>query len=801
MQNNISPKQDEDFLKVQDLLLLCLARWRWFVFSLMLITGVAILYLLVTPPVYTRSAAILIKEDSQGKSLPGELNSFADMGLFQTNTNVNNELLSLQSPSLILEVVKRLSLDVNYFTDGRFHREILYGQSLPALVSFHELTDNESCSLTMNRLADGRIQLSDFVLNGESTDDNKNRTGYPGDTLRTPLGKITVLPAPYYNEEQPSAIYISRNTLSAAASNCTQNLTASLADEKATIIKLSYRDVSIQRAEDVLNTLIAVYNENWMMDKNQIAISTSRFINERLGVIERELGNVDENISSYKSEHLLPDVQAASNMYMTQAYEANSQILKLNNQLYMARYIRDYLIDSTNRSQLLPANSGIENPNIEKQITEYNAKQLQRNSLIANSSEKNPLVIDLDHALASMRKAIVTSIDNELVTLNTQIRNQRQSERQSTARIAANPTQAKYLLSVERQQKVKESLYLFLLQKREENELSQAFTAYNTRIITPPTGSMLPTSPVRKNILLVALALGVLIPAVIIFIRENTNSTVRSKKDLENMTLPFIGEIPLAYRKKRYLMPCKKKKEKLTIVVKEKSRNTINEAFRVVRTNLEFMTGKEHKLQVIMLASINPGSGKTFISMNLATSLAVKGKKVITIDLDLRRASLSAYIRNPQIGISDYLGEKVNAAPDIIIKGANHPNLDIIPVGTIPPNPTELLFSKRLEQLLNELRKEYDYIFIDCPPAEIVADASIINKLADMTLFIIRAELLDRRMLPEIEKFYTEHKYKNLSLILNGTVSAYNRYGVHKYGYKYGYRYEYAGYFEEGEEK
>lgn len=800
MQNNISPKQDEDFLKVQDLLLLCLARWRWFVFSLMLIIGAAILYLLVTPPVYTRSAAILIKEDSKGKSLPGELNSFADMGLFQTSTNVNNELLSLQSPYLILEVVKRLNLNVDYFTDGRFHKEILYGQSLPALVSFHELTDNESCSLTMNRLDDGHIQLSGFVRNGESMDDDKSCTGYPGDTLHTPLGKITILPVPYYNGEQPSAIYISRNTLSAAATNCMQNLSTSLADEKAAVIKLSYRDVSIQRAEDVLNTLIAVYNENWMMDKNRIAISTSRFINERLGVIEHELGNVDEDISSYKSEHLLPDVQAASNMYMTQAYEANSQILKLNNQLYMARYIRDYLIDSSNRNQLLPANSGIENPNIEKQITEYNAKQLQRNSLIANSSEKNPLVIDLDHALASMRKAIVTSIDNELVTLNTQIRNQQQSERQSTARIAANPTQAKYLLSVERQQKVKESLYLFLLQKREENELSQAFTAYNTRIITPPTGSMLPTSPIKKNILLVAFALGVLIPAVIIFIRENTNSTVRSKKDLENMTLPFIGEIPLAYRKKRYLMPGKKKKEELTIVVKEKSRNTINEAFRVVRTNLEFMTDKEHKFQVIMLASVNPGSGKTFISMNLATSLAIIGKKVITIDLDLRRASLSTYIRNPKIGISNYLGEKVDATADIIIKGANHPNLDIIPVGTIPPNPTELLFSKRLEQLLNELRKEYDYIFIDCPPAEVVADASIINKLADMTLFIIRAELLDRRMLPEIEKFYTEHKYKNLSLILNGTFSTYNRYGIHKYGYKYGYHYGYAGYLEKEEE-
>lgn len=285
--------------------------------------------------------------------------------------------------------------------------------------------------------------------------------------------------------------------------------------------------------------------------QNQIAVSTSMFINERLGVIERELGNVDEDISSYKSEHLLPDVQAASSMYMAQSSAANAQILSLNNQLYMTRYIRNYLANDANRTQLLPANSGIESANIESQIAEYNKQLLQRNSLVANSSTENPLVVDMDQALASMRGAIIRSIDNQIVTLNSQIKSLRQTEQQTTSRIAANPTQAKYLLSVERQQKVKEALYLFLLQKREENELSQAFTAYNTRIVTPPHGSMLPTSPVHKNIFMVAFALGLLIPIVIIFMRENMNTRVRGRKDLENLTIPFIGEIPLFTRKKK----------------------------------------------------------------------------------------------------------------------------------------------------------------------------------------------------------------------------------------------------------
>ncbi|WP_018668888.1 GumC family protein [Bacteroides gallinarum] len=787
MQNNTPTGQNEEYMKIQDLLQLCLAKWRWFAVSLSIALGIAVLYLLITPPVYTRSADILIKEDSNGNSPTGDFGSFADLGLFQANNNVNNELISLQSPATILEVVKRLHLDVDYSTDGSFHDKVLYGKDLPFNVSFLDLADHEAATLTLKETEEGRIQLSDFTRDDEDMDNGENCSGQAGDTLHTPLGRIVIQPTLFYPNREAAELYVSRNSLYDTVDRYTQSLTVTLKDEKATVISLSCQDVSIQRAEDILNTLISVYNENWVKDKNQVATSTSHFISERLKVIEQELGNVDEDISSYKSEHLLPDVQAASSLYMTQASETSSHILELNNQLYMANYIRNYLANESNKNQLLPANSGIDNANIETQISEYNDKQIQRNSLIANSSERNPLVADLDRALASMRQSILHSIDNQVVTLKTQIHTFQQSERQNTARIAASPTQAKYLLSVERQQKVKESLYLFLLQKREENELSQAFTAYNTRIITPPLGQMKPTAPVRRNILLVAFAIGILLPALIIFIRENMNSTVRSRKDIENMTVPFIGEIPQIFQKKKRFSFRKQKEEPVrTIAVKEKSRNIINEAFRVIRTNLEFMTGREGKIKVIMLTSANPGSGKTFIAMNLATSFAIKGKKVLVIDLDIRKASLSTYIDSPHTGISDYLSGQADTWQKIIIKGKTHPNLDVIPVGTLPPNPAELLSDERLAQMLNALRSEYDYIFVDCPPVEIVADASIINKLTDMTLFIIRAGLLERVMLPEIERFYTEHKYKNLSLILNGIENTHGRYG-YRYGYSYGY--------------
>lgn len=312
-----------------------------------------------------RSASLLIKEDSKGNSLGDAAGLMGDFDLFQTNTNVNNEIQSLQSPAVMLDVVKRLHLDISYHTDGGFYKKVLYGRDCPYTVDFNELQDNESVAFTINPGLDGQVLLTDFSRNGE--DVAGKITAVLNDTVDAPIGKLVVKVA-NDSATHDSPVYVSRRGYQDATGDYASNLSVTLSDEKSTVINLSFKDVCIQRAEDVLNTVIAVYNENWIKDKNQIAVSTSAFISDRLGVIEQELGNVDENISSYKSEHLLPDVQAAASMYMEQSSETNAQILALNTQLSMARYIRNYLTNSTSKNQLLPANSGIESPGIEQQI-------------------------------------------------------------------------------------------------------------------------------------------------------------------------------------------------------------------------------------------------------------------------------------------------------------------------------------------------------------------------------------------------------------------------------------------------
>lgn len=436
---NTKPAQTDDFIRLQDLLYLCLTKWKWFVLSLAMTLGIAVVYLLCTPPVYTWTASVLIKEDSKGKSVSSDLESFSEFGLFQSSINVNNELIAFQSPAMMTEVVKRLHLDMNYALPGRFYRQVAYGWTLPATVSIDGFPENESAGFTFRVLPDSTVYLSDFTLNGENLETDAIE-GRLLDTIATPLGKMRVEPTANYKSGESYMVYANRSGLYDAVNAYSANLSVALNNEKASVIDLSFKDCSTQRAEDVLNTLICVYNENWMKDKNQIAVSTSMFINERLGVIEQELGNVDEDISSYKSEHLLPDVQAASSMYMNQSNQTNAQILALNNQLYMTRYIRNYLANDANKPQLFPANSGIESTNIESQITEYNKQLLQRNNLVANSSTGNPLVVDMDQALAAMRSAIIRSIDNQLVTLNAQIKSLQHTEQQTTSRIAANPT-------------------------------------------------------------------------------------------------------------------------------------------------------------------------------------------------------------------------------------------------------------------------------------------------------------------------------------------------------------------------
>lgn len=803
--NNAAQATSQPALRPMDIVVLLVSNWPWIILCLLLGWGAAEAYLHLSRPVYSRSASILIKDLNKGNSLGQAASGFADAGLFAQSTDLNNEVFLLKSPSVMTEVIKRLDLQNNYEVEGRFHKGVLYGSTLPVQVQMLDVTDQNSAGFTLELKKDSLCVISELYLNGQRYDD-KSYSFKIGRTVKTPIGRICITQTSFYNE-YPRPITVDRRTLQSTLSFYAEELKVE-AGENSTIINLSIDDHDQQRAEDVLYSVIAIYNEQWMDDRNQVSISTNQFINERLQVIESELGSVEGDITSYKSANLiLGSAEATAGAYLGQAQNARVQQVELNNQLYMARSVRSYLTNEQNRNQLLPVSQGFSNTGIAAQIAEYNETLLRRNNLVSASSLQNPLVQDLDAQLSVFRQNLIGTIDAHIDEINQMIRSSQSIQAMGNSKVSSAPTQSKNLLNFERQQKVKESLYLFLLQKREENELSQAFTAYNNRLVTPPSGKNEPTFPNKRNVYALCLLLGLLIPIAIIILDELANTSVRGRKDLDVLNIPFLGEIPLNNPDNRVVRFFKRIKKRLTIetkssrlkedktlhiLVKEGKTDIMNEAFRMARTNMEFIAGRSDEARVIMLTSFNPNSGKTFVVSNLSVALTLKNQRVLCIDLDMRKRSLSAMVGKRLPGLSNYLGGYIDDYHQVIKTSPLNDKLDIFPAGKIPPNPTELLFEPRLDDLLKQLRKEYDYIFLDCPPLEIVADASIIARLADMSIFVVRAEGLQRTALPDVQKLYDEKRLPKMTILLNGTTDAFSRYGYHRYGSRYGYSYGYG---------
>lgn len=785
--------QQNNGLTLKSIVAFSVSKWYWFVISLIVTMSVATLYLMKTTPEYTRTASLLIKNEDKNGNV-GTSIDMSELGLVQNNTNLENEIRIVKSPALMKEVVSRLSLNDRYTVREGLRDVMLYRHS-PVLFAEKDTT---AATVSFNfTLGDkNQINITDVSLDDTPLDKTFKTTF--GDSIKVGNTILTVIKPDWdASELTGKTIHYVHTPVKAMANALSERINAVLGNEKSSIIDISITCPSIDEADDILETLIQVYNERWIRDKNQIAVSTSRFISERLGVIEKELGNVDSDISSYKSEHLLPDVGAATSMYMAQSSEAQAAVVDLSNQISVAEMVRSQL-SGDSFDQPLPTNTGIVSADIENAIGQYNNIVIERNRLLESTSEINPVVKDRTQALRTLKGNIMASINAYIATLRAQMSNARHQANVTTSKIAANPNQAKYLLSVERQQKVKEELYLFLLQKREENELTQAFTAYNTSMVEEPHGSNAPTFPKKRNILMIAFMLGLAVPVGIFVVRESLDTKIRGKKDLASIKMPYLGEIPSAVEKPRGFARFKKHQQtERKIVVEEQSRDAVNEAFRVLRTNLEYMgvENGDKKCKVIAVTSANPGSGKTFISMNLAKVLAIKGKRVLVIDLDLRKGSLSKLIGKPKEGITDFLVGKAHEE-NIIVTGLDDTEtLSCIGVGTVPPNPAELLSSEKLDKFINELRGEFDFIILDCPPVEIVTDAKVINRVADLTLFVVRAGLLEKDELPNIQEYYDQNRYRNMAILLNGT-DINSGYGYHRYGYHYGYgkHYGYGNY-------
>ncbi len=777
-QNNVQNPAGENSFKrtvtFRELFWKALKKWYWFIVSLVIFLSLGILYLLSSAPVYHREAAVLIKDARRG-SAASELSAFADIAGISTRRSVDNELYVLQARRLMSEVVNRLNLHINYTIKSSFFRtSTLYTES-PIKVNFVNDLNGKACSFSAIVREDG-VTITNFKAAKQEEASNFAATAKFNEEIELPIGTIVVEATSFFNPEYiGKEIMVTKGNKEATATSYRNKVQMSVPSKMSSIINLSLNDVSKRRAEDVLNTLIDVYNDDAVYDKQIVAEATDKFISERLLVIGNELHNIDSDIKRFKDKNNIIDIKTEATRRTEGAMRYEQEIAATSNQIAMSKFIRDYLTDNSKGSNIIPATTFDGNGAIVAQISDYNDMIIRRLKL-GNESHNNPLVQQLDSNIASTKGAILASLASNIAALEIKLKNLEAEENKINSRMGAVPKQEQEFLSIARQQKIKEELFLYLLTKKEENAISMAITERPARIVDYAFGGDAPVSPNKMLIMLAMTILGLGLPLAIIYIRILTNNKIQGKHDIvKYCSVPYLGDIPLY---EGHLTR--------SIAVRESGRDKVSEAFKILRTNMGFMS-RGTKQQVILTTSSNAHAGKTFVSMNLGMTLAFSGNKVLMIDLDLRRRTLSKHMgqRSNPNGATKYLSSAETNINDIITNSGLHENFDFIYAGLQPPNPAELLMSKRLDDLIAECRRNYDYIIIDSVPALIIADALITSRVADLSIYVVREGLLERQQLPDINALHTEKKLNNMCIVLNGASETRQSYG-------YSYRYQYT---------
>ena len=751
----------------QDFIRLILPNWYWYLASLIICFSGAVLYLKTTPPQYLRTATVLVKDSRKGSGT--EVTAFSDIMGGIGRRSVDNEIHIFKSRRLMESVVKRYDLTTEYTIEERLRTTDIYGRS-PMLVKFTDEHNDAVGSFKYRVDRDGNVLLSGF-----NDDESFSALVAPGDTIATPLGNISLIATPYANDL--SEVTVSKRALNNVVETYRSKLKCEIADKQASIINISMTDEVPRRAEDVINGIIDAYNLDAIGDKQEISRLTEQFINERLVSLSEELNLADEEVADYKKDNHLYNPATEATMSAEEIQQLKNNALSLEANLEMAKYIHSYVTEGDDDMRLIPAStalaSGASNI-LTSQIEAYNSHLLEYQRLASVEHSNNPMLVELRAQLIAMRATIISSLDSHIATLNLQIEQVNREQMKADNRIEGSPHKERELQSIVRQQKVKEELYIYLLTKLEENALTGATAESNARVIDTAYGSDKPVSPRRMYIYAIALLVALLVPFAILYILEMLNTKVRSRRDIEEVvTAPFLGDIPYHSGK-----------HERGNVVREESRDAVSEAFRMLRANLSFMAISE-SVKVIMATSSIPHSGKTFISTNLAATLAATDKSVVLVDLDLRRRTLSKQMghRNDRRGVTSYLTNTIGSLNDVIIKDEIE-GVDTIFSGPQPPNPTEMLMSKRMKEFIEELRARYDYVIIDSVPAMAVADAVVIDSLVDLTLYVIRDGNLDRNQLPDIERLHKEKRIHNMGVVFNGVKQSKHGYG---YGYGYGY--------------
>ena len=793
-ENNMN-EQDEEKINYQELLFRYIIHWPWFVASVLVCLIGAWVYLHFQTPVYQVSASIMIKDDKKGSGST-DLENLGIGGVITSTQSIDNEIEILRSKTILKEVVNNLELYITYYDEDEFPEKELY-QTSPVIVN---LTAQEADKLPGSALLAMKLSpegVLDVNLKVGLNEYNQRFEKLPA-VLPTDAGtfgfalkdSLSGGQMEGYKGERHIRAVVSRPF--GVAKGYQGALSIAPTSRTTSVAVVSLMNTNIQRARDFINKLMEMYNRNTNNDKNEVAEKTREFINERIKIIDEELGSTEDKLEAFKRNAGLTDISSDAQLAVSGNAEYEKRRVDNGTQINLVRDLIKYINNPLNEYELLPGNIGLSDAGLTTQIGRYNELIIERKRLLRTSTESNPMIVNLDTSIRAMKSNVQAAINGTLQGLLIVKADLEREAGRFSRRISDAPGQERQYVSIARQQEIKAGLYLMLLQKREENAITLAATANNAKIIDEPVATGGPLSPKPNMIYMIALVLGVGLPVGVIFLIGLTKFKIEGRGDVEKLTrLPIVGDVPLTNEKAG------------SIAVFENQNTLMSETFRHIRTNLQFMLENDQK--VILVTSTVSGEGKSFISSNLAISLSLLGKRVVIVGLDIRKPGLNKIFNIPrkEQGITQYLSNPEKNLMDFVQPSDVSKNLYILPGGIVPPNPTELLARDGLDKAIETLKKNFDYVILDTAPAGMVTDTLLVGRVADLSVYVCRADYSRKAEFTLINELAADNKLPNICTIINGLDLKKKKYGYYygygKYGKYYGYgkRYGYGyGYGE-----
>ncbi len=769
--DNSQELQEKD-INIRELIKPYLDRWLWFVVGAFLALLGGYLFIKLSTPIYRTETTILVKDAKNNKLPEGASGLFDLSGIGGMNVNsIENEIEILKSKKLIEQVVKDLGLTAEVYQEAAFTKKELYKDTSPVIINvIGEKKDASDEQKKLDILLE--IKGSELILSSDKMSD-VIRTTY-NKTISLPNANIIIQKNPDYKGEKIEELLLKVYNTERIVNYYREILSIAPKDKDATVIGITL-DLPIKaKTQDFLNKLVVVYNQDAINDKNSESKKTKDFIDERIAIIAKELGDVENEKQSFKTENQITDIATETKINLETNAQARARQLEVDSQLELTNALMDYL-SKQGDYQILPNNIGLSDASAGNVINSYNQLIIERNRLLENSTAQNPVVIDITKKINSMRFSVMETLSKNRTGLQLERNKYLEEQGKLMSRISKVPTQEKLFRSIERQQQIKENLYLLLLQKREETQLSLAVTAPKAKIVDYAHSTEKPVAPKKLIIMLAALLVGIVLPFGVIYIKELLDNKIKTKHDIERLSQTVVlAELP-------------KIRKGESDIVGRNDLSPMAEAFRILITNMNFMIPKKEKGKVVFVTSTIKGEGKTFASVNLALTLANPNRKVIIIGSDIRNPQLQRYDKNSRVymGLTEFLYDE-NVTLDKVIHQSNmNPHLDVIYSGAIPPNPTELLTNGRYQVLLETLKPLYDYIIVDTAPLMLVTDTFLFADLADTTLYVTRSNYTEEKLIDFANKNIKTNKIKNVGFVLNDVSKSNLGYG-NKYGYGYG---------------